>query len=267
MMTNAAKHDAWRTGQSYEQYMGRWSRQIATKFLKWLDAPSGAGWLDLGCGTGALSQAVLDNCSPASIIGIDPSKDFIAHARNAISDHKASFKVADAENLPLNDTSIDIVSSALALNFVPDRKKALQEMFRVCRKDGLISFYVWDYPGGGMGFIDAFWRAAAELDPAAQELDEGTRFPFCTQIGLQKLCDEAGLSDAAVMPIEISTEFPSFEDFWQPFALGAGPAPGYYVGLDADQQVELHEILARNIGAVEPISFVARAWAVKWARR
>ncbi len=266
-MSNTAKHDAWRTGQSYEYYMGRWSRQIATKFLKWLDAPTGATWLDLGCGTGALSQAVLDNCSPASIIGIDPSEDFIAHARNSIPDDKATFKVASAENLPLNDTSIDIVSSALALNFVPDRKKALQEMFRVCRQDGLISFYVWDYPGGGMGFIDAFWKAATELDPAAQELDEGIRFPFCTQIGLETLCNDAGLSDAVIMPIEISTAFPSFEDFWQPFELGAGPAPGYYVGLDTSQQIKLQEILARNVGAAEPISFAARAWAVKFGKQ
>jgi SAM-dependent methyltransferase len=262
-MIDADKHDAWSAGQSYEQYMGRWSREIAVKFLAWLGAPSRAAWVDIGCGTGALTQAVLDHCSPASIVGIDPSDGFVVHARESIKDCRANFRIASAERLPLDDTAVDVATSALALNFVPDRISALQEMHRVCRPEGLISFYVWDYPGGGMGFIDAFWKAAAELDPAARELDEGTRFPFCTQSGLAKLCDDAGLAGAVIEPIEISTVFPTFEDLLQPFALGAGPAPGYYVSLDSAQQKRLQNILVRNIGEAEPVSLVARALGVK----
>jgi len=262
-MTDAEKHDAWSLGQSYERYMGRWSRQIAAKFLGWLDAPRDAAWIDIGCGTGALTQAVLNQCSPRSIVGIDPSDGFVAHGRAEITDGRAKFEVAGAERLPMADASVDVVTSALALNFVPDRKAALHEMDRVCRPNGLISFYVWDYPGGGMGFIDAFWKAAAEFDPAARELDEGLRFPFCTQAGLEKLCDDAGLRSALVEPLEISTVFPTFEDFWQPFTLGAGPAPGYYVSLDTTQQKRLRDILARNIGNAEPVSLIARAWSVK----
>lgn len=262
-MAGIDKHDSWSAGESYEQYMGRWSREIAARFIAWLDAPADADWIDIGCGTGALTQAILDCCAPISIVGIDPSDGFVTHARKTIKDSRVEFKVAGAEHLPLDDASVDVVTSALALNFVPDPIKALQEMRRVCSPGGLISFYVWDYPGGGMGFIDAFWQAAAELDPAAGELDEGKRFPFCTQDGLKSLCNEAGLTDVVVEAIEITTAFPTFSDFLQPFTRGAGPAPGYYVSLEPARQKRLQEILARNLSGTEPISLLARAWGAK----
>ena len=111
------------------------------------------------------------------------------------------------ENLPIADHSVDVATSALVLNFVPDWAKALGEMRRVTRPGGLVSFYVWDYPGGGMGFIERFWKAAAELDPKAADLDEGRRFPFCTEAGLRQLCGECGIANATVAPIEIERSF------------------------------------------------------------
>lgn len=155
------------------------------------------------------------------------------------------------------------MTSAIALNFVPDRIAALRDMQRVCRPNGLISFYVWDYPGGGMGFIDAFWKAAIEFDPAAAELDEGARFPYCTPTGLKDMCMKAELPDATVAPIEIATDFPTFADLWHPFTLGAGPAPGYLANLEPERQVQLREILKRRIGDDEPVSLSARAWSVR----
>lgn len=262
-MTQESKHDAWSAGQSYEQYMGRWSRQIAVQFLDWLDPPQSADWVDIGCGTGALAQTILDRCSPTSIVGVEPSEGFVAHARETIQDQRARFEVAGAENLPLEDASIDVVTSALALNFVPNRAQALCEMQRVCRPRGLISFYVWDYPGGGMGFIDAFWKAASELDVDAGKLDESARFPFCSSEGLAAICAEAGLQGAQIAAIEVTTEFPTYADFWHPFTLGAGPAPGYYVSLEREQQRQLRAILARNLGATEPVILQARAWGVR----
>ncbi len=98
---------------------------------------------------------------PRSIKATDQSSDFVAHAREALSDPRASFAVADALDLPADDASIDVITAALVLNFVPDRTAGLKEMCRTLRPGGLLSFYVWDYPGGGMGFIDAFWKAAA----------------------------------------------------------------------------------------------------------
>lgn len=260
-MDRTAKHDAWSAGQSYEHYMGRWSRRIATKFVKRLDAPGNLDWLDVGCGTGALTAAILDQANPGSVLGIDPADGFIAHARAAITDPRARFEVGDAQALPADAASADIVTSALAINFVPDKTAALREMQRVVRPGGRISFYVWDYPGGGMGFIDAFWKAAAAIDPKAADLDEGKRFPFCTADGLATLCSDAGLS-ATVAPIEVETVFPTFEDFWEPFTLGAGPAPGYCASLPDDARQRLKERLADDLGGDGPVTLTARAWSV-----
>src|SRR5688572_26803376 len=162
-MTQPAQFDAWSAGQNYEHYMGRWSRQMAAEFLQWLAPPRRANWLEIGCGTGALTAAIISDGHPKSILAIEPSKDFLAYARSMVSDKRISFEIADAAKLPAADATIDIVTSALVLNFIPDRPAALAEMKRVLKPDGLLSFYVWDYPGGGMGFIDAFWRAAAEI--------------------------------------------------------------------------------------------------------
>jgi SAM-dependent methyltransferase len=258
-----ADHDAWSAGQSYERYMGRWSRMIASMFVDWLDAPSQADWLEIGCGTGALTSTVLCECRPRSILATDPSGAFVSHAREAIDDRRARFATAEAQALPLDDGSVDVVASALVLNFVPDRRAALAEMQRVLRPRGSLAFYVWDYPGGGIGFIDAFWRAAAALDPAAAALDESKRFPFCSQDGLRALCAEADLPGVEIAPLEIRTEFPDFDAFWHPFTLGAGPAPGYCRSLDEERRAALKARLAAEIGPATPVSLGARAWAVR----
>jgi SAM-dependent methyltransferase len=265
-MSATTRHDAWSAGESYERYMGRWSRLITARYLDWLGAPKGAAWLDLGCGTGALTQSILARCEPRSVVGIDPSEGFVAHARANTSDERARFEVGDAQKLSLTDASVDVAASALVLNFVPDKIAALRELQRVVRPGGLLSFYVWDYPGAGMGFMNAFWKAAIALDPNVAELGEGRRFPFCTPEGLTALCQDAGLPPVTVAPIEIETRFASFEDFWQPFTLGAGPAPGYCVSLPEDKRAALKERLKQDVGGDGPVSFTARAWAVKTQR-
>ena len=264
-MSTTSRHDAWAAGDAYERYMGRWSRLMAVRFLDWLGAPAGAAWLDLGCGTGALTQTILARCSPRSIVAVDRSADFVAHARAATSDVsvRMRFDVADAQSLPLPDASVDVAASALVLNFVPDRVATLRELKRVVWPGGLISFYVWDYPGAGMGFMNAFWKAAIALDPSAAELGEGRRFPFCNPEGLTALCAEAGLTAVTMAPIEIETRFASFEDYWQPFTLGAGPAPGYCVSLPEDKRAALKARLKQDVRGDGPVSFTARAWAVR----
>ena len=262
-MNTVAEFDAWSAGRSYDHYMGRWSRRIAAKFVAWLAPPRDVAWLEIGCGTGALTATILAECAPRSILAIDPSQEFVAYARSAIDDARARFEVADARKLPAKDASIDVVTSALVLNFIPDRPSALAETRRVLKPNGLLSFYVWDYPGGGIGFIDAFWKAAAEVDPRAGALDEGKRFPFCTRDGLAEICRDADFRSVAVEPIEIETVFPDFGAFWQPFTLGAGPAPGYCVNLAEDHRAALKARLADALGTDGPIRLIARAWAVK----
>lgn len=262
-MASDSKHDAWSAGDSYEHYMGRWSHAIALKYLEWLQPDQDLDWLEIGCGTGALSRAILANCQPKSLFAIEPSEGFVNHARQTINDARARFEVAGAEQIPLKDDQVDVTTSALVLNFVPDKTAALNEMRRVTRSGGTISFYVWDYPSGGIGFIDEFWKAAAQIDGKAAELDEGKRFLFCTSDKLSTLCQNAGLKNPHVEAIEISTEFATFDDFMHPFTLGAGPAPGYYVSLDQPHRDRLHDKLKQNIGLSEPVKLVARAWAVK----
>ena len=155
--------------------------------------------------------------------------------------------------------------SALVLNFVPDKPKALAEMKRVARPGGTVAFYVWDYPGGGVEFMRAFWTAAASLDPNARDLTEDKRFPFCTADGLTALSKAAGLSSVDCMPIEVPTVFKAFDDYWRPFTLGAGPAPGYCMSLDADARERLKEKLEADLPhrTDGTIPMKARAWAIK----
>ncbi len=198
---------------------------------------------------------------------MDASEGFLAKARANVPDERAEFQVGDAQALRLESGSRDVAVAALVLNFVPDREKALAEMKRVTRAGGRVGFYVWDYPGGGVEFMHAFWNAAAALDPAARELAEDKRFPFCTPDGLTGLVSGAGLTRVECMPIEVPTLFRDFEDYWRPFTLGAGPAPGYCVSLPADAQQrlkeKLHESLPRREDGSIPLK--ARAWAVKAA--
>lgn len=264
-MTDADRHDAWSAGDAYEQYMGRWSRRIAVQFLDWLSPSDGLAWMDVGCGTGALSASIVERCNPGSLVGIEPSPAFLGLARNRIAGGRARFDRGDAQALPIDDRSQDVVVSGLVLNFVPDRNLALAEMKRVARPVGTVAFYVWDYPGGGLEFLHAFWTAASELDPKAADLSEDQRFPFCQ---VQPLCDmatAAGLAEVAFDAIEAPTIFQDFEDFWRPFTLGAGPAPGYCSSLSEPARQALRERLDASLprAADGSITLKARAWAVR----
>jgi ubiquinone/menaquinone biosynthesis C-methylase UbiE len=262
-MTRESKHDAWSAGQNYEQYMGRWSREIAHEFVAWLDQPADLDWLDIGCGTGALAATILERCAPRSVLGVDPSDGFVEHAHSATPDARARFAVGEAGALPCADGSIDVVTSALAYNYFPDRPAALAEMQRVARPGSTVSFYVWDYPGGGMGFIDAFWNAAVATGANAEAHVASRRFPFCTPEALLGEMRGAGLADADIRAIELTARFEDFEDFWRPFTLGAGPAPGYYLSLDEAGRHALRQKLNSELGGGGRIEFPARAWAVR----
>ena len=173
-MAETSRPDAWQAGDSYDLYMGRWSRQIAPRFLDWLGAPDGLRWLEIGCGTGALSEAILAHCKPRNLIAIDPFEVFLAKARSKVENPRAEFRLGDAQDLPFETACQDVIVSALVLNFVPDMARALAEMKRVARPHGMIGFYVWDYPGLGVGFMRAFWDAATE--PRRRRSQRGQAF-------------------------------------------------------------------------------------------
>jgi ubiquinone/menaquinone biosynthesis C-methylase UbiE len=260
-----SRHDAWQAGDAYELYMGRWSRKIAPRFLDWFGAGDDLDWLEIGCGMGALSAAILAQRNPKSLISIDSSEAFVSNARANVPDGRAQFQIGDAQALTLDTASRDVVASALVLNFVPDRGKALAEMRRVVRSEGKVGFYVWDYPGGGMEFMHAFWKVAGALDPSALALAEDKRFPFCNPDGLTDLARKAGLTEVRYTAIEVPTVFQDFEDYWRPFTLGAGPAPGYCKSLDPVVGQRLKDKLRDGLPSADDgsIQLKARAWAIK----
>ena len=265
-MTEPRK-DTWAAGKLYEPYVGRWSRLVARDFLAWLAVPPQGDWLDVGCGTGALSEAILRHAQPRTLTGIDPSAGFVEHARAHIADPKASFEVADAQSLPVESARLDAAVSGLVLNFVAKPAVAVGEMARAVRPGGTVAAYVWDY-GGKMELMRHFWDAAAALDPAAVELDEARRFPLCQPAPLDDLFTRAGLRDVVVRPIDVPTGFRDFDDYWNPFLGGQGPAPGYAMSLSEERRAALRERIRSElpIAADGSIDLIARAWAVRGRR-
>lgn len=256
--------DTWASGAGYEQYVGRWSRLVARQFVAWLAVPAGARWLDVGCGTGAISQTILEVASPGEVVGIDPSESYITYVREHIPEARARFLVGDAQALPVAEATYDAVAAGLVLNFVPDPKRALTEMRRVTRAGGTVAAYVWDY-AGQMQFMRSFWEAAVALDPAAFPLDEGRRFPICQPEPLAHLFRAAGLQGVQMRSIDVATTFRDFEDYWSPFLGGQGPAPGYMMSLSQERRATLSKYIQARlpIAADGSIHLIASAWAVR----
>jgi SAM-dependent methyltransferase len=256
--------EVWAAGDRYEPYVGRWSRKVAAAFCAWLAPEPGRRWLDVGCGTGALTEAIANTVTPTRLISVDPSWGFLQHARSRTADRSVSFSGGDALALPLSTGSCDYVVSGLVLNFVADPAKALSEMRRVSEAGGTIAAYVWDY-AERMQLMRYFWDAAISLDPAASNLDEGRRFPICQPDRLEACFHAAALSDVRSQGIEVRTVFADFDDYWSPFLGGQGPAPGYAMSLSEDSRAQLRERLraALPTGADGSISLVARAWAIR----
>ena len=258
-------NDKWSNANSYEDYIGRWSRLVAPEFIHWINQMENKEWLDVGCGTGALTASILKFRKPKSIIGIDPSESHIQFARsNFKKNFNISFLVGNATNMKLENDSIDVIASGLVLNFIDDIPKAIQEFRRVCRIKGLICGYVWDY-GGKMEIIRYFWNAAISVSMNAHEKDEAVRFPLCNEKNLKKLFLSAGFSEIETHIIDVPTVFNDFDDYWKPFLSGQAPAPGYCMSLTEEARQELKEKLHNSL-PINPdgsIHLIARAIAVK----
>ena len=247
----------WSSGEIYESYVGRWSRVVAKEFVGWLDRPTGLRWLDVGCGTGALTGTILRTADPASVLGVDPSAGFVEYARESVRDERVSFEVRSAAELP--DGPYDVVVAGLVLNFVPERVEALRRMREI---GSTVAVYVWDY-ADGMQLMRYFFDAMLELRPEDRHHDEGVRFPFCTAEGLEELFREAGFSTVRTRDIVVPTVFSSFDDYWHPFLGGTGVAPAYLRSLDELDQDALREAVRSRlpIEADGSVRLTARAWA------
>lgn len=266
-MTESQSRSVWASGAAYEPYVGRWSRPVAREFLKWLAVAPSARWLDVGCGTGALSETILSHASPVEVHGVDPSEGYLALAREQVRDARGRFEIGDSRRLPMATATNDMVVSGLVLNFIPDIKAGMAEMVRVTKLGGTVAAYVWDY-AGKMELMRYFWDAAVALKPEARELDEGKRFPICQPGPLSDLFGEAGLHEVEVCAIDVPTRFRDLDDYWSPFLGGQFPAPDYAMSLSEEDRAALRERIRATLPFSEDgsIRLIARAWGVRGRR-
>jgi SAM-dependent methyltransferase len=259
--------DVWASGTAYEQYVGRWSRRVAAEFLRWLCMPRGMSWIDVGCGTGALAETILYSLDPVSIVGVDRSRPYVQQTPDRVRDHRVRVIVGDGQQLPLRSGVADVAVSGLVLNFMSRPEAMLAEMTRVVRREGMVAAYAWDY-AAGMQLMRYFWDAAVALNPSAEELDEGRRFPICNPQRLEALFRDVGLAHVESRGIDVRTRFENFDDYWSPFLGGQGPAPGYAMSLSEAERAELRERIRRAlpVRADGSIDLTARAWAVRGSR-
>jgi SAM-dependent methyltransferase len=255
--------EAWDSSHVYEQYVGRWSRKVATEFLHWLAPVPDLEWADVGFGTGALSSAILDICVPSAVYGIDSSEAFVSQARLRIRDPRARFETGDAARLPWDSGVRDVTVSGLVLNFVRDHESMTREMARVTRPGGRVAAYVWDY-AGGMQMMRHFWDAAIAVSPNDAKLDQAERFPLCQPEPLRALFEHAGLKSVMVCAIDIATVFQDFDDYWNPFLGRTGAAPTYLAAVGDEVRERIRLYLKSRLASQEgPIELTARAWAVR----
>jgi len=243
---------------AYETFMGRWSRRLAPLVVEF--AGVGGAVVDVGCGTGALSAAVVAASPSAEVVGVDPSPAFVDLARTFVP--SARFEVGDAQALPLADDSVDVAVSSLVLNFVPDHRQALREMQRVTRPGGVVASAVWDY-SGGMQMLCRFWDVATATFADVDVPDEN-RMPLCHPGELAALWRDAGLHDITDEALVIECLFSSFDDYWLPFLGGVGPSGQFVSTLQGDDRALLRAALQHELSP-DGGAFVlpARAWAVR----
>ncbi len=245
---------------AYERFMGRWSRRLAPSFAAFAEVRDGDRVLDVGCGTGALSSAILAQHPTVSITGLDPSPEFIEGCKTAFP--AAPFVVGDAARLPFADEEFDVSLACLVLSFVSSPKAAVAEMSRVTVRGGTVAATIWDH-AQGMTMLRAFWEAAEEVDKSEKPAEAQRNLE---QSALASLWNEAGFKDIRVEPLTVEMPFASFDDYWSPFLAGQGPAGAYVAAAPAEIRASMSKILRHRFlgdGADRPFTIHSRAWAIR----
>jgi SAM-dependent methyltransferase len=241
---------------AYDRFMGRYSVPLAPKLADFASVAAGQHVLDVGCGPGALTTELVRRLGPAAVSAVDPSEPFVAAARER---HPGvSVQRAAAEDLPFGDEAFDAALAQLVVHFMADPVAGLREMARVTRVDGVVAACVWDH-AGGQGPLSLFWEAARQLDPDVEDESEraGAR-----EGHLAQLFEAAGLKEIEESVLAANVEHQSFDEWWEPFELGVGPAGAFVGALDEVRQAELRE-LCRELLPAAPFAPPARAWAAR----
>jgi SAM-dependent methyltransferase len=243
---------------AYDRFMGRYSSLLADPFADLAGVGAGQRVLDVGCGPGALTAELVRRLGdPSAVAAADPSDSFVA----AVTDRLPGVDVrqAPAEDLPFADASFDVALAQLVVHFMRDPLAGIREMARVTRSDGVVAACVWDLAKGGHGPLRMFWEAAGNLDPSI----EGESVLTGVNEGeLGRLLREAGLRTVEERPVEVRLVHPTFDDWWQPFTLGVGPAGAHAAGLDDAARARLRAE-CRRLVPDEPFTVRARAWAAR----
>lgn len=248
----------------YERFMGRWSRIFAPHYVAFAGVKEGERVLDVGTGTGALASALESVNKRGEIVGVDPSEAFIAHAKKTARSENSRFEVGDAQKLQFKDGTFDRTMALLVMNFVPDHNRAIAEMRRVTRPQGVVSACVWDY-NDGMQMLRIFWDEVVALDPAMEPKDE-RHMKLSRKGQLADLWKKAGLTNVEEKPLAIDQSYTAFRDYWEPFLKGAGPGGAYVVSLSDERRKQLEARIRKRLLADRtdgPILLKAQAWCVR----
>jgi SAM-dependent methyltransferase len=241
---------------AYDRFMGRYSVPLSPLLADFAGVDAGQRVLDVGCGPGALTTELVRRLGAAAVSAVDPSEPFVAAARER---HPGvDVQRAAAEALPFEGDEFDAALAQLVVHFMADPVAGLREMARVTRTGGVVAACVWDHGGGG-GPLSVFWQAAHALDP---EVEDESRLAGSREGHLAELFEEAGLSEIDAGALTVDVEHPTFEDWWEPFTLGVGPAGAYTARLDPDRQAELRE-RCRELLPPAPFVLTARAWTAR----
>jgi SAM-dependent methyltransferase len=242
--------------EAYDRFMGRYSEPLAPQLAELAAISSGQLALDVGCGPGALTAELVRRLGSASVSAVDPSEPFVAAVRERFPDvivHRAP-----AEELPFTTDSFDAALAQLVVHFMRDPVAGLREMARVSRPGAVVAACVWDH-AGAQGPLSFFWEVARELEA---EVGDESQLAGTREGHLAELFQTAGLDDVEDATITITVEHPTFEDWWEPFTLGVGPAGAYVAGLEPDRLAELRE-RCRDRLPVRPFTVSAVAWAAR----
>jgi len=241
---------------AYSRFMGRFSEPLADVFVRWVGMQPGDRALDVGCGPGALTARLVDRLGPDSVAAVDPSEPFVAAARRRFP--AVDVRSAAAEQLPYPDHAFDAALAQLVVHFMADPVAGLREMGRVTRPGGAVAACVWDH-ASHRGPLATFWRAVKDLDPDAR----GEAGLAGAQEGhLAELCTAAGLVEVESGLLTVEVGFASFDDWWEPYTLGVGPAGSYVTGLD-DEHRERLRLRCRELLPAAPWTASVSAWSVR----
>jgi len=242
--------------EAYDRFMGRYSTPLAPLFVDFGHVAPGQRVLDVGAGPGALTRALVERIGPAGVTAVDPSEPFVAALRER--NPGVEVQQAAAESLPFDDAGFDATLAQLVVHFMRDPVAGLREMRRVTVPGGVVAASVWDH-GGGHGPLSVYWEAVRELDPAS----EGeAHLAGATEGDLTRLFEQAGMTDVDEDPLTVNVEHTTFDEWWEPYTLGVGPAGAYIAGLTPEAREELRENCRARLPE-PPFTISARAWSAR----